>query len=85
MTGELRIVGLFTSTAYTRQAADIPLLRDKIVKVIDHFGYDPESHSGKMLANTLESYPRDDLFQTSGEYAHLCRVASTKLKEAIGR
>jgi len=61
--GELRIVGLFTSTAYTRQAAEIPLLRHKIEKIIDHFGYDPQSHSGKMLANTLESYPRDDLFQ----------------------
>jgi glutamate dehydrogenase len=61
--GELRIVGLFTSTAYTRQAAEIPLLRHKIEKVIDHFGYDPQSHSGKTLANTLESYPRDDLFQ----------------------
>ena len=73
VTGELRIVGLFTSTAYTRQAADIPLLRDKIVKVIDHFGYDPESHSGKMLANTLESYPRDDLFQIdTGLLARFC-------------
>ncbi|TCN31790.1 NAD-glutamate dehydrogenase [Sinorhizobium americanum] len=61
--GELRIVGLFTSTAYTRQAAEIPLLRHKIEKIIDHFGYDPQSHSGKMLANTLEAYPRDDLFQ----------------------
>ncbi|WP_075291862.1 NAD-glutamate dehydrogenase [Pararhizobium arenae] len=61
--GELRIVGLFTSTAYTKQAAEIPLLRFKVEKIIDHFGYDPQSHSGKMLANTLESYPRDDLFQ----------------------
>ena len=29
-------------------------------------------------------YPRDDLFRTSPEYAHLCRVVSGKLKEAIG-
>ena len=28
-------------------------------------------------------YPRDDLFRTSAEYAHLCRVASGTLKEAI--
>jgi NitT/TauT family transport system ATP-binding protein len=28
-------------------------------------------------------YPRDELFRTSAEYAHLCRVASQKLKEAI--
>lgn len=63
VTGELRIVGLFTSSAYTRPASEIPLLRFKLDKIIDHFGYDPQSHSGKMLLNTLESYPRDDLFQ----------------------
>ena len=63
VTGELRIVGLFTSSAYTRPAADIPLLRFKVEKIVDHFGFDPQSHSGKMLTNTLESYPRDDLFQ----------------------
>ncbi|WP_454852843.1 NAD-glutamate dehydrogenase [Rhizobium binxianense] len=61
--GELRIVGLFTSTAYTSATADIPLLRSKIEKVKEHFGFDPMSHSGRMLENTLESYPRDDLFQ----------------------
>ncbi|QRM49013.1 NAD-glutamate dehydrogenase [Rhizobium sp. BG6] len=63
VTGELRIVGLFTSTAYTSLAAEIPLLRSKIAKVKDYFGFDPMSHSGRMLDNTLESYPRDDLFQ----------------------
>jgi glutamate dehydrogenase len=63
LSGELRIVGLFTSTAYTRSVADIPLLRMKVEAVVHRLGYDPESHSGKMLFNTLESYPRDDLFQ----------------------
>ncbi|HUH49418.1 MAG TPA: NAD-glutamate dehydrogenase, partial [Mycoplana sp.] len=63
VTGELRIVGLFTSTAYTHAASQIPLLRSKVQSIIEHFGYDPQSHSGKMLINTLESYPRDDLFQ----------------------
>ncbi len=63
VTGELRIVGLFTSTAYTSAATEVPLLRSKVQKVKDHFGFDPTSHSGRMLENTLESYPRDDLFQ----------------------
>jgi glutamate dehydrogenase len=63
VTGELRIVGLFTSTAYTAAADEIPLLRSKVERVKAHFGFDPMSHSGRMLANTLESYPRDDLFQ----------------------
>ena len=34
------------------------------------------------------AYPRDELFRTSGEYAHLCRVASTKpcgLLRAVGK
>ena len=65
--GELRIVGLFTSTAYTRSVTKIPLLRSKVQAVVSEFGFDPESHSGKLLLNTLESYPRDDLFQIDAE------------------
>ncbi|MCK8781850.1 NAD-glutamate dehydrogenase [Rhizobium sp. NTR19] len=61
--GELRIVGLFTATAYTHSVREIPLLRAKVYRVESHFGFDPDSHSGRMLQNTLESYPRDDLFQ----------------------
>ncbi|GGG15579.1 NAD-glutamate dehydrogenase [Rhizobium wenxiniae] len=61
--GELRIVGLFTATAYTQSVREIPLLRTKVEGIDQHFGFDPYSHSGRMLENTLESYPRDDLFQ----------------------
>ncbi|KQT42897.1 NAD-glutamate dehydrogenase [Aureimonas sp. Leaf454] len=61
--GELRIVGLFTSTAYTRSILTIPYLRLKAETVISRFGLQPGSHSDKALLNTLESYPRDDLFQ----------------------
>jgi glutamate dehydrogenase len=61
--GELRVVGLFTATAYSRSVKQIPLLRAKVADVERHFGFDPNSHSGRILQNTLESYPRDDLFQ----------------------
>jgi glutamate dehydrogenase len=67
VTGELRIVGLFTGTAYTHSVSEIPLLRAKAARVEEHFGFDPLSHSGRMLRNTLESYPRDDLFQIDPE------------------
>ncbi len=63
MVGELRIVGLFTSTAYTRSARSIPYLRRKIDAVMRRAGFDPEGHSGKALINVLETYPRDELFQ----------------------
>jgi glutamate dehydrogenase len=61
--GELRIVGLFTAASYAQSVRDIPLLRAKTAEIDQHFGFDPHGHSGRMLENTLESYPRDDLFQ----------------------
>jgi glutamate dehydrogenase len=61
--GELRVVGLFTATAYTHSVSEIPLIRAKAKRIKEHFGFDRLSHSGRMLKNTLESYPRDDMFQ----------------------
>ncbi len=63
LAGELRVVGLFTSTAYTRSVMKIPYLRSKAEAVIKKSGFDPSDHSGKALINVLESYPRDELFQ----------------------
>ena len=80
--GELRVVGLFTSTAYTRSVTEIPLLRSKLAKVIDNFGYDPDSHSGKLLLNTLEAYPRDELFQID---ADLLTTFCRKINELTDR
>src|SRR5690606_11144409 len=65
LTGELRIVGLFTMTAYTESVMEIPYLRSKVEAVFATSGFDPHDHSGKALINVLESYPRDELFQTS--------------------
>ena len=61
--GELRIVGLFTSSAYTRSILTIPYLRLKADTVIARSGYRPGSHSAKALLNALESYSRDEVFQ----------------------
>src|SRR5690606_9692583 len=61
--GELRIVGLFTYTAYTRSVVNIPYLRSKVNAVVAGSGFDPADHSGKTLIRVLESYPRDELFQ----------------------
>lgn len=74
LTGELRLCGLFTSTAYTSAARTIPYLRRKIEGVITRSGFDPDSHSGKALVNIVEQYPRDELFQidveTLTDFAH---------------
>ncbi|HYL03363.1 MAG TPA: NAD-glutamate dehydrogenase [Steroidobacteraceae bacterium] len=61
--GEHRFLGLWTSTAYHGSPRDIPVLRRKVERVIEHFGLDPASHDGKAVLNVLETYPRDELFQ----------------------
>ena len=60
---ELRLVGLFTSSAYTKSVRSIPILRQKVEAILEHFGHAPDSHSGKSVINTLEVFPRDELFQ----------------------
>jgi glutamate dehydrogenase len=74
--GEARIVGLFTSTAYTRSTRTIPYLRRKVDRVLTRAGFDPDGHSGKALVNVLESYPRDELFQIDDEtlFSHATAV-----------
>ncbi|MBV8341111.1 MAG: NAD-glutamate dehydrogenase, partial [Gammaproteobacteria bacterium] len=61
--GEHRFIGLWTSTAYQGSPRDIPVLRRKVERVIQHFGLDPASHDGKEVLAVLETYPRDELFQ----------------------
>lgn len=81
LVGEHRIVGLFTSTAYTRGAHGIPYLRRKIAAVEQRAGFDPASHSGKALANVLEHYPRDELFQIDEDTLYSFALAILQLDE----
>jgi glutamate dehydrogenase len=61
--GELRVVGLLTSNAYTGSTLEIPYLRHKVKLVARRAGFDAASYSGRALMNVLDSYPRDELFQ----------------------
>src|SRR6266480_7098221 len=72
--GEHRFLGLWTSTAYHGSPRDIPVLRRKVERVIEHFGLDPASHDGKAVLNVLETYPRDELFQAGvADLIHIVR------------
>ncbi len=62
VTGERRFIGLFSSAAYTESLTRIPLLREKAATVMERVGFDERSHAGKALMDTLENYPRDELF-----------------------
>ncbi|MES0885027.1 NAD-glutamate dehydrogenase [Roseibium sp. SCP14] len=81
MVGELRIVGLFASTAYTEPTSTIPFLRRKVASVLARAGYGSESHSGRALRNVLEAFPRDELFQIERERLFHFAIAILQLDE----
>ncbi|MGO4460940.1 NAD-glutamate dehydrogenase [Streptomyces sp. M-16] len=62
--GERRFLGLFSSAAYTESVRRVPVIRRKVTEVLDGAGFAPSSHDGRDLLQILETYPRDELFQT---------------------
>lgn len=80
--GEYRFVGLFTSSVYYQNSRLIPIIRKKIERVINDTSFDHSSSSFKDLISTLESYPRDELFQI--EHKDLLRI-STGIVAMSGR
>ncbi|MGH2872966.1 MAG: NAD-glutamate dehydrogenase, partial [Solirubrobacteraceae bacterium] len=65
--GEDRLLGLYTTSAYKSSPLAIPLLRDKVARVIALAGFPDDSHDAKGLADILESLPRDLLFQIDAD------------------
>ncbi|MFD6531607.1 NAD-glutamate dehydrogenase [Streptomyces sp. NPDC060184] len=62
--GERRFLGLFSSAAYTESVRRVPVVRRKVAEVLEGAGFSDNSHDGRDLLQILETYPRDDMFQT---------------------
>jgi NitT/TauT family transport system ATP-binding protein len=67
----------FTAVFVTHSVFESVYLSQRIVVMA--------ARPGRVMADLANEapYPRDALFRTSAEYAHLCRVASGTLREAI--
>ncbi|MFB7456721.1 MULTISPECIES: NAD-glutamate dehydrogenase [unclassified Streptomyces] len=75
--GERRFLGLFSSAAYTESVRRVPVIRRKVEEVLELAGFSPNSHDGRDLLQILETYPRDELFQTPA--AELQAIATSVL------
>lgn len=63
--GEVRFLGLFTAEAYDETARSIPFVRRRVQKILaEAANVAPGGHAKKALANLIETWPRDELFQT---------------------
>ncbi|MEV5612882.1 NAD-glutamate dehydrogenase [Streptomyces sp. NPDC052225] len=65
--GERRFLGLFSSAAYTESVRRVPVIRRKVAEVLKGAGFSPASHDGRDLMQIMETYPRDELFQTPAD------------------
>jgi glutamate dehydrogenase len=65
--GERLFVGLFTSQSYSQNPRHIPLLRQKIERLIERAKLDLAGHDGKSLVHILNNYPHDELFQMTDD------------------
>lgn len=65
--GETRFLGLYTAEAYNQSVRDIPLVRQRVARVLDATGAIEGSHDYKALSNILETWPRDELLQADAE------------------
>lgn len=57
-----RFIGLFTSSVFNQNPADMPLIRDKVDHIFEHLGLAADSHKGRELARIVEILPREELF-----------------------
>ena len=79
--GERRVIGLYTSTAYSGDPEAIPFLRHKVCYVIQKSQLPRKSHSGKDLRHILATLPRDDLFQASKQELYHLAMGILHLQE----
>ena len=63
--GERRFIGLLTSVAYSESPKNIPLIRHKISRVFEIAQVEEFGHRGKALSHIIETYPREELIQSS--------------------
>ncbi|HJZ60619.1 MAG TPA: NAD-glutamate dehydrogenase domain-containing protein, partial [Miltoncostaeaceae bacterium] len=79
--GALRIVGLMTAAAAAEPVARVPLLRRRAAEVVKRCGFAARGHDARELAELLEAYPRDELFQASGDEAYAALMPVVGLAE----
>ncbi|MBN8442466.1 MAG: NAD-glutamate dehydrogenase [Thauera sp.] len=79
--GERRLLGLYTSAAYSTSPTQIPVLRTKVEDVTRRAGFLPRSHAAKALTTILEQYPRDELIQTSSDALYATAMGILRLGE----
>ncbi len=79
--GEHRFLALFPPAAYTDSVLRVPVARRKAQEVLRRSGFGELSHSGRDLLQTLETHPRDEVFQAGVDDLEQVAHAVLRLRE----
>jgi glutamate dehydrogenase len=78
--GESRLLGLFTSKAYSEPASDTPLLHRRLRQCLDAEDLIEGSHDYKAVVALFNSFPKDELFAAPVEDLRRVVIALTALE-----
>ncbi len=83
--GEVRFLGLFTYTVFTMSPTQIPLLREKVDRVINRSGLDTRGYYGKNLIRVIENFPKEELFQSDDDtlFQNIWNIASINERHVV--
>jgi glutamate dehydrogenase len=80
ITGEARMLGLFTSKAYAEPASQTPLLNRKLRQILRHEDLIEGSHDYKAAVSLFDSFPKDELFSARTDDLRRAVVALLSLE-----
>jgi glutamate dehydrogenase len=79
--GEARMVGLFTSKAYSEPASRTPLIGRKLRRILELEDLVAGTHDYKAVVSIFESFPKDELFAASADELRAQVMALLALQE----
>ncbi|MBT3811276.1 MAG: NAD-glutamate dehydrogenase [Gammaproteobacteria bacterium] len=81
VSGEIRFLGLYSSSAYSCELNSIPLVRSKMKALLQQSEFVNSSHTERALLFVINSLPRDELFQANLDDLSECVTGVLQLQE----
>lgn len=79
--GATRILGLYTSPVYFERPSRIPLIHEKVQRILARSGFNKHGHSGKTFHQVLVDMPRDELFLATEDELYQAALRIFHLQE----
>ncbi len=80
--GEKRFLGLYSSSAYSCDLKNIPMVNRKLQNLEKRSGFKASTYGARAMLYILQSLPRDELFQANEDNLFECALGVLQLQES---